>query len=86
VVDAVGHGEHTVGPEAYIPLSEPGFAWSPKANLIAFERAPHELLVAPTDGAGKAMVVSRIDSTYVTPAWRPAVALYAADRRPCPRR
>jgi Tol biopolymer transport system component len=86
VVDSDGGGEHMVGANALTPATEPVFAWSPKGNLIAFRRGPQKLVVAPAAGGGETEVVSRVDPTYVTPAWRPAVALPPAQRGSCPRK
>jgi Tol biopolymer transport system component len=89
VIRADGSGERVIASRLSGPiLRRFGVAWSPGGQLLAFLRG-QSIVVARADGRGERVVVSRARSwTGVTslPAWRPAVALPAAERPSCPRR
>jgi hypothetical protein len=95
VVRADGTGEPTVvAPHVAVgdPYIRTGLiAWSPDGKLIAFMRDA-SLVVANADGKGERVAVFRVGNVAFTSdglslgAWRPAVTLPAAKRRPCPRR
>jgi len=79
-----GSGERVLASAASsVGLSPP--VWSPGGKYLAFQRsATRAIVVARADGGGQRVVVAR--SGGGLPAWRPAVALPAAKRPPCPRR
>jgi Tol biopolymer transport system component len=84
LVGVDGSGERvlaTAAPPA--GLSAP--VWSPGGKFVAFVRYPSgAIVVVRADGDGQRVVVARSNS--YAPAWRPAVALPAAKRPPCPLR
>lgn len=79
-----GSGERVLASApSSIGLSAP--VWSPGGKYLAFLRNTNgAIIVARADGGGRQVVVAR--SGGGLPAWRPAVALPAAKRPPCPRR
>jgi Tol biopolymer transport system component len=84
VVRADGSGERVLAAAA-APAGMSAPVWSPGGKFVAFVRYPSgAIVVARADGGGQRVVVARSNGT--APAWRPAVALPAARRPPCPRR
>jgi Tol biopolymer transport system component len=79
-----GSGERVLASApSSVGLSAP--VWSPGGKYLAFLRNTNgAIVVARADGGGRQVVVAR--SGGGLPAWRPAVALPAAKRPPCPRR
>jgi Tol biopolymer transport system component len=84
VARADGSGERVLASAApSVGLSPP--VWSPGGKYLTFERyATGAIVVARAHGGGQRVVGAR--SGGGLPAWRPAVALPAAKRPPCPRR
>jgi hypothetical protein len=83
VLGVDGSGERVLATAA-LPAGLSAPVWSPGGKFVAFVRYPSgAIVVARADGGGQRVVVARSNS--YAPAWRPAVALPAAKRHPCPR-